>query len=356
MPRLNPHRATRALLRQGGAKPVAAAAVLPTDAGAAAASIFKIPNLRSHQRAAVDAALGQRELLLVLPTGGGKSLCYQLPALLQPGVTLVVSPLLAIMEEQVSRLRARGVAAARVGGGGSEGRALERLREGRLKLLYVTPEKLCAEEGALRAALQQLMAQGGGGGVARLVVDEAQCVSEWGEFRPSYTALGALREALLPGVPLTAATALGTAEVRADILRLLCMPPVAGEEVELGVVAGVAAGAAADEVNPFKAERAAAAAAAAALEDGEVHEHEHERKHEDEHERDLEERPTVLVREVRVRDNLELKVLPRDDGTGAGGLSGVVQQVAAEAAVSAGGLVYSLTRGEAEALAQQLRR
>jgi ATP-dependent DNA helicase RecQ len=173
---------------------------------------FGFDRFRSGQQEAAAAVLEGRDLVAVMPTGSGKSLCFQLPALLLEGTTVVVSPLIALMKDQVDGLRSRGIAAAAVhsGLGAAERAAAERdLRSGRLRLVYVAPERLGSEP--FRAALAAAR-------IARLVVDEAHCISQWGhDFRPDYRRLGDLRRQL--GVAAAAFTATATPEVRADIAR-----------------------------------------------------------------------------------------------------------------------------------------
>jgi ATP-dependent DNA helicase RecQ len=171
---------------------------------------FGLQAFRPGQLDAARAVLEGRDLVAVMPTGSGKSLCFQLPALLLPGTTVVVSPLIALMKNQVDALRARSIAAAAIHSGlsGQERTAAEReLGAGRLKLVYVAPERLAS--GAFRAALRSAQP-------ARLVVDEAHCISQWGhDFRPDYRRLAQLRAEL--AVPAAAFTATATPEVRADI-------------------------------------------------------------------------------------------------------------------------------------------
>lgn len=154
-----------------------------------------------------------------MPTGGGKSLIYQLPALLLPGLTIVISPLIALMQDQVDRLRANGIAATFVNSTLSPDERIERERaalNGRLKLLYVAPERLVT--GNFLAYLDQV---GQTVGLSLLAVDEAHCVSEWGhDFRPEYRQLGQLRMRY-PHVPMMALTATATERVRKDILTQL---------------------------------------------------------------------------------------------------------------------------------------
>lgn len=168
---------------------------------------------RAGQREVVDGLLAGRSMLAVFPTGGGKSLCYQLPALMIEGVTLVVSPLIALMKDQVDALRVRGVAAARLDSSLSQDEYLavmEQLTKGELKLLYVAPERL-ANEG-----FQQKLKRMNMGMVA---IDEAHCISEWGHnFRPDYLKLAKLcRDLRVPRVLCLTATA--TPSVSADVRR-----------------------------------------------------------------------------------------------------------------------------------------
>jgi ATP-dependent DNA helicase RecQ len=175
---------------------------------------FGFAQFRPGQQEAAAAVFEGRDLVAVMPTGSGKSLCFQLPALLLEGTTVVVSPLIALMKDQVDGLRARGIAAAGIhsGLGATERAAAEAdLAAGRLSLVYIAPERLAST--TFRAALARLR-------IARLVVDEAHCISQWGhDFRPDYGRLGGLRREL--GVPGAAFTATATPEVRADIARQL---------------------------------------------------------------------------------------------------------------------------------------
>jgi ATP-dependent DNA helicase RecQ len=175
---------------------------------------FGLASFRPGQEEAASAVLEGRDLVAVMPTGAGKSLCFQLPALLLDGTTMVVSPLIALMKDQVDGLRARGLPAAAVHSGlaASERASAEAdLSAGRLRLVYVAPERLA--NSSFLAALKRVR-------VGRLVVDEAHCISQWGhDFRPDYRRLGALKQAL--GVPAAAFTATATPEVRADIAAQL---------------------------------------------------------------------------------------------------------------------------------------
>jgi ATP-dependent DNA helicase RecQ len=184
-----------------------------TDARSALRRFWNYDRFHAHQRRAIAAALRGRDCLAILPTGGGKSLCYQVPALLLPGVTLVVSPLISLMQDQVAALRRRGLPAAYLSSTQAPHvqRAVWRLLGNhRLKLLYVAPERM-----------RQLVSVASTMRISLLAVDEAHCISEWGhDFRPHFRALGGHRHAL--GTPPTlAVTATATPATRADIVRVL---------------------------------------------------------------------------------------------------------------------------------------
>jgi ATP-dependent DNA helicase RecQ len=176
---------------------------------------FGYPDFRPAQRRAIQAVISGRDVVIVLPTGGGKSLCFQVPALLRPGLALVISPLISLMVDQVQALQHRGIAAEYLNGtltAEESALRLDRLRRGTLKLLYMAPERLTSS-----TVLEPLRAAR----VTLLAVDEAHCMSTWGhDFRPAYLRLREVREAL--GTPQTVAlTATATPEVRRDIRRLL---------------------------------------------------------------------------------------------------------------------------------------
>jgi ATP-dependent DNA helicase RecQ len=174
---------------------------------------------RAGQREAVETLLREGRLLLVAPTGGGKSLVYQLPAILLPGTTVVVSPLISLMQDQVSALEARGVRATFLASTlepGELGRRTADAARGAFSLVYAAPERLATPAG--RAWLRAV-------GCSLLAVDEAHCISEWGhDFRPEYLALGELRAAL-PEARVLACTATATPIVRDEILARLGLDP-----------------------------------------------------------------------------------------------------------------------------------
>ncbi|GAA0870816.1 DNA helicase RecQ [Brevundimonas basaltis] len=170
---------------------------------------------RGLQAEVVAEVLAGRDVMAVLPTGGGKSVCYQIPAMLRPGLGLVVSPLIALMTDQVEALKQQGVAAARLDSGVSlddRSEIWRAARAGELDLLYVSPEGLAQPH--LIDRLHDLP-------LSLIAIDEAHCVSQWGhDFRPDYRSLGRLAE-LFPGVPRIAVTATADARTREDIVRSL---------------------------------------------------------------------------------------------------------------------------------------
>jgi len=190
------------------------------DAARLLRTTFSFPEFRAGQAEIIEAILAGREVLAVMPTGSGKSLCYQLPALLRDGLTIVVSPLIALMRNQVAQLRGYGIAAAAFNSSNDfdENRAIvEAIERGELRLVYIAPERLAKSE--VVALLRRAK-------LGFLAVDEAHCISQWGhDFRPEYLTLSALQDAL--GGPQTVAfTATADAATRADIqARLFRRPP-----------------------------------------------------------------------------------------------------------------------------------
>ena len=177
--------------------------------------VFGYGSFRPLQESIITDSLAGRDVLALLPTGGGKSLCYQLPALVRPGLTVVISPLIALMKDQVDALRANGVAATYLNSSLDEGERRSRwrgLHTGAFKLLYLAPERL------LLGTMPEELARWE---VSCVAVDEAHCISEWGhDFRPEYRQIGALRDRLTE-VPFLALTATATERVRGDILSQL---------------------------------------------------------------------------------------------------------------------------------------
>ena len=178
------------------------------------ARIFGFPEFRPGQAEIVDAVRHGQDTLAIMPTGGGKSLCYQLPALCRDGLTLVISPLIALMRDQVRGLQEVGVAAGALTSGNTDAETdavYTALSNGALKLLYVAPERLAS--GGTIDMLRRA-------GCSLIAVDEAHCVSQWGhDFRPDYLRIGELRRAL--DVPLAAFTATADAETRTEIIKRL---------------------------------------------------------------------------------------------------------------------------------------
>src|SRR5207302_1570252 len=176
---------------------------------------FGYDAFRPLQEEIIRDALAGRDVFALMPTGGGKSLCFQLPALLRDGLTIVVSPLISLMKDQVDALQTSGIAATFLNSSLDRHEAAERFRglnHGQYRMLYVAPERLMLDtflEGALNW------------NIAQLAIDEAHCISEWGhDFRPEYRELKKLRKHL-PDVPIIALTATATERVRIDIVKQL---------------------------------------------------------------------------------------------------------------------------------------
>ncbi|MFN9659099.1 MAG: DNA helicase RecQ [Cyanobacteriota bacterium] len=181
--------------------------------------VFGYPAFRGPQQAVVEQVLAGGSALVLMPTGGGKSLCWQVPALCLEGLTVVITPLIALMDDQVEGLRQQGVAAAALHSALSPEEASATraaLGRGDLKLLYISPERLLSGDGPQILAAQSL---------ALFAIDEAHCLSQWGhDFRPDYLQLGQLAERF-PAVPRLALTATADPRTRDDIVRHLRLPP-----------------------------------------------------------------------------------------------------------------------------------
>ena len=178
-------------------------------------AVFGYSDFRPHQQEITADVISQRDTFVLMPTGGGKSLCYQIPALLLPGTAIIVSPLISLMKDQVDALRASGVRADCYNSSLSEAESrqiLARFHAGELDLLYVAPERLISA--GFLARLQNIE-------ISLFAVDEAHCVSQWGhDFRPEYAQLGALREQF-PDIPMVALTATADPQTRKDIIQRL---------------------------------------------------------------------------------------------------------------------------------------
>src|SRR6266487_1266133 len=177
--------------------------------------LFGYSDFRPLQEAIIQDALAGRDVFALMPTGGGKTLCFQLPALLRDGLTIVVSPLISLMKDQVDALQTSGIAATFLNSALDRDEAVARLRRlhrGEYRMLYVAPERLMLDTFLERALNWN---------IAQIAIDEAHCISEWGhDFRPEYRELKKLRTHF-PDVPVMALTATATERVRADILKQL---------------------------------------------------------------------------------------------------------------------------------------
>src|SRR3989344_5984950 len=178
---------------------------------------FGYNEFRPMQLDIIKITLEKRDSLVIMPTGGGKSVCYQLPTLKFEGLTLVISPLISLMKDQVDGLKANGINAEYINSSLSQEEIIDikkRIRERKIKLLYIAPERLTSED--FRIFLSTLT-------VSLIAIDEAHCISEWGhDFRPEYRNLESLRT-IFPESPIIALTATATEKVRIDILKQLSL-------------------------------------------------------------------------------------------------------------------------------------
>lgn len=179
---------------------------------------FGYDAFRPLQKEVIERVMAKEDCLVLMPTGGGKSLCFQLPALLQGGITIVVSPLISLMKDQVDALLGYGISAALLNSSltaDEMSAVIEKAKKGVIKILYVTPERLALTQ--FEAILHTL-------DISLFAIDEAHCISEWGhDFRPDYRNLKSLRQKF-PAVPIIALTATATPKVRDDIVRQLALP------------------------------------------------------------------------------------------------------------------------------------
>src|SRR5476651_934411 len=180
---------------------------------------FGYSEFRHRQEAIITHVINGKDVMVLMPTGGGKSLCYQLPAVLLDGLTIVISPLIALMKDQVDALNVTGIPAAYLNSTQSSGEQqdiVNRLKSNSIKLLYLAPERLFKSESRLTDFLQSLK-------VSLIAIDEAHCISHWGhDFRPEYLMLAGLKTTF-PDIPVIALTATADHLTRKDILEKLAL-------------------------------------------------------------------------------------------------------------------------------------
>ena len=177
---------------------------------------FGYKSFRYNQREIIDTILSKKDVVALMPTGGGKSICYQVPALLLDGVTIVISPLISLMKDQVDALRQNNIAASFLNSSQTfreQQQVLLELQNNRIKLLYLAPERLVGDNQFLQN-LKQFK-------IALFAVDEAHCISHWGhDFRPEYLVLGRLKKEF-PAIPVIALTPTADKQTRQDIIGKL---------------------------------------------------------------------------------------------------------------------------------------
>ncbi|XP_026490806.2 ATP-dependent DNA helicase Q1-like [Vanessa tameamea] len=187
--------------------------------------VFRIDSFRPKQLSAINSTLAGQHAIIVMPTGAGKSLCYQLPALVKPGLTIVISPLISLMEDQVRSLKNRNIQAMLMTSTSPKDETLKALnvlkdKNTKIKLLYVTPERL-AKSKRFMSNLQKCYAEGR---LQRIAIDEVHCCSQWGhDFRPDYRYLGILSN-MFPKTPILGLTATATSHVLTDVQKILNIP------------------------------------------------------------------------------------------------------------------------------------